>query len=115
MARSKLKKVTVMLIKSTKFLRLLERMRDRYTKEGEAEDLVVPYVLLCALTLESKLNDALMNKAKRLCKGGSNALEDAFCSMSFKGKLNALVPVLTNGRYCINNDHFVYQRLASLI
>ena len=35
--------------------------------------------------------------------------------MNFRGKLNALVPILTNNQYRINHEHIVYQRLASLI
>ena len=35
--------------------------------------------------------------------------------MNFRGKLNAIVPILTFEKYKINQEHLVYQQLASPI
>lgn len=108
-------KVRVMLDRSVIYHQLLQEMRNQYLKEDEPNHLVVPYVILCALALEATLNGALTRKALSIHHADSTSLTDAFCSMSFKGKLNALVPLLTNGKFRINQQHRVYKQLASLI
>ena len=94
---------------------ILDLMREQYLEEGEPDRLAVPYILMCATTLEARLNDGLHDYASRVWKDRYKSIADSYLSMSFRGKLNALVPILTNNKYRINQDHFVYQRLASLI
>lgn len=95
--------------------RVLQAMREEYFSKGKPDHLTVPYVLMCATTLEARLNDELYGFASKTWEENSKLIADAFLSMSFRGKLIALVPILTNQRYRINQEHFVYQRLASLI
>jgi hypothetical protein len=100
-----------MVLKSTTLRRILGQLRKRYETE-KSKFLVVPYVLACSAYLESRLNDSLSDlTGKRY--GGEVA--EAFMSLSLPKKLAVLVPILTDGRYEINKNHFVYQRLASLI
>ncbi len=95
--------------------RILDAMRDQYLNESEPDRLAVPYILMCATTLEARMNDELHDHAYKMWGDKYKTIADAYFSMTFRGKLNALVPILTNGRYRINRDHFVYQRLVSLI
>jgi len=106
------KKFTRLVFKSTSVGRVLDKLRKHYQSEREPESLVIPYVLTCAAYLESKLNDSFLQFAMdRYGEDVTNAL----MSISLARKLDILVPVLTEGRYKINKDHFVYQRLISLI
>jgi hypothetical protein len=100
------------VVKSTSLSRVLEKLRKHYEAESQPDTLVIPYVLTCAAYLESKLNDSLFDFAlKRFGEDVAMTL----MSLSLPGKLNILVSVLTDGKYRINKEHFVYQRLISLI
>jgi hypothetical protein len=95
--------------------RILAGIRKEYILKEKPYYLAVPYVLMCATTLEARLNDALYDHAFHTWGEKYKAIADAYLSMSFRGKLNSLVPILTNDKYRISQEHFVYQRLASLI
>lgn len=110
--RDKSKKYTRIVLKSVSLGRVLDRLRKHYEAGKQPESLVIPYVLTCAAYLESKLNDSLLEFAT---KRYGEDVAGAFMSLSLPRKLNVLVPLLTEGRYRINREHFVYQRLASLI
>lgn len=108
----KSKKYGSLVLKSASLRQVLDKLRNHYEVEGRPNTLVIPYVLTCAAYLESKLNDSLFEfSVKRFGEDVATAL----MSLSLPGKLNILVPVLTDGRYRINKQHFVYQRLISLI
>jgi hypothetical protein len=94
---------------------ILDAVRKEYLSEGEHKHLAVPYVLMCATTLEARLNDELHGYASKIWGDDYKSIADAYLSMSFRGKLTAVVPFLTNNKYRINQKHIVYQRLASLI
>lgn len=99
-------------LKSTSLARTLSQMRKRYMEEGEPEELAVPYVLTCAACLESKLNDSLLFSARK--RYGDDVAE-ALMWLSLPAKLNVVVPLMTQGQYRINKEHFVYRSLSSLI
>ena len=104
-------KYAVRAIKSTQLGRALDKLKNLYIKEDEPDYLVIPYVLTCAAYLEAKLNDSLIDAEKQY----GEELSSALMSLSLPNKLKILVPVLTGGKYEINKEHFVYQRLISLI
>ena len=101
-----------LVFKSTSLRRVLDKLRNRYEVERQPDALVIPYVLTCAAYLESKLNDSLFEFSVRRF---GEEVATALMSLSLQGKLNILVPVLTDGRYRINKQHFVYQRLITLV
>ena len=108
----KSKKYARLVFKSTSLGRVLDKLRKHYEAEGQPDSLVIPYVITCAAYLESKLNDSLFEFAM---KRFGQDVADVLVSLSLPSKLNVLVPVLTDGRYRINRQHFVYQRLMSLV
>ncbi|MGI0016126.1 MAG: hypothetical protein ACREBU_22120, partial [Nitrososphaera sp.] len=110
--REKSKKYARLVFKSTSLRQVLGKLRKLYKAEMQPAHLVIPYVRTCAAYFESKLNDSLLQFA---IKRYGEDVADAFASLSPMRKLNVLVPVFTEGRYRINKEHFVYQRLASLI
>ena len=97
---------------STPLGQVLVKMRERFEADSDRDTLVVPYVITCAAYLEAKLNDSLFHHT--LGKFGEE-VAGAFISLALPKKLLIVVPVLTEGRYSINKQHFVYERLASLI
>jgi hypothetical protein len=109
------KTVRVHFVATVKFSRILSGLRKLYEAAPENESLVVPYVITCAATLEARLNDALADYGHRRWGWNEKTLTQSLLSMSFRGKLNALVPLLTDHRYQFNRNHYVYQRLNSLI
>jgi len=113
--KTRKKKYDFLQYKYSNYIRVLEALRKQYISEGEPKRLAVPYILMCATTLEARLNDELCSHAMQLWDDSYKSIADVYLSMTFRNKLNALVPFLTNNKYRINQDHFVYQRLASLI
>jgi hypothetical protein len=105
------KKYARRIIKSTQLRRTLDKLREHFEEKHRPEYLVIPYVLTCAAYLEAKLNDSLYETSKQYGEEFAHAM----ISLSLPNKLKVLVPTLTNGQYNINKDHFVYQRLISLI
>jgi len=97
-------------MKSTQLSRALDKLKCLYVKEEEPDYLVIPYILTCSAYLEAKLNDSLQDVEKQF----GEALSSALMSSSLPNKLKILVPVLTGGKYEINKNHFVYQRLSTL-
>jgi len=112
MSKSRKSKYTHISFKSASLSGVLDKFRKHYKAEREPESFVVPYILTCAAYLESKLNDSLLTFA--ITRYGEDVAA-ALMSLFLPGKLNVVVPILTDGRYRINHDHYVYQRLASLI
>ncbi|MBI5375859.1 MAG: hypothetical protein HZA77_10520 [Candidatus Schekmanbacteria bacterium] len=98
-------------IKSSQLWRALEKFKKHYLDTKNPDFLVIPYILTCAAYLESKLNDSFHDTEKQY----GNDFSYAMMSLSLPNKLKVLVPVLTNGKFVINKEHFVYQRLISLI
>src|SRR5512139_3600466 len=92
----------VRIIKSTQIGRNLDLFRRHFLDQGEPDWLVVPYVLLCAAYLESKLNDSLTDSKDTY----GNELSNALLSLSLPTKLKILVPAMTDGEYEMNKDHF---------
>lgn len=98
------------------YLDVLSNLRVRagwFFKGVESEELIVPYVITCAAALECTLNDCLIkffNGTKHL-----EAQLDGYLSMTLKGKLINVVPVVTAQRFVINQEHKVYQHLVELI
>jgi hypothetical protein len=99
-------------IKSTPLGHVLSKFREHYTSLDAPDTLVVPYILTCAAYLEAKLNDSLFGYS---LKNHGQDVADALVTLSLPKKLSVLVPLLTDGSYSINKQHFVYQRLVSLI
>lgn len=98
--------------KSTPLGRVLKELKKRYKEAGAPAELAIPYVLTCAAYLEAKLNDELLMTARE--RYGEDVAEALMC-LSLPAKLNVIVPILTEGRYRINKEHLVFQRLSSLI
>lgn len=78
--------------------------------------LVLPFTVTCAVALEATLNDHLVAFFfEQAGEDNYKRISEAYLSMSFRGKLDILVPTLTNGRYLIKTDSTHYQSLAELI
>lgn len=111
-SQSASKKFARIDIKSTPLEHVLTKLREHYILLNSPDTLVIPYVLTCAAYLEAKLNDSLFGYSLR---SHGQDVADAMVTLSLPKKLGILVPVLTDGNYSINKQHFVYQRLISLI
>lgn len=110
--KPKKEKFARVIFKSASLGRSLDAIKKHYDSVQERDSLVIPYILTCAAYLESKLNDSLSHFA---AKRFGDDISDALMSLSLPKKLNVLVPIMTEGAYQVNKQHFVYQRLASLI
>lgn len=106
-------KVTFSVI--TKFHRILNGYRKHYQKAEHKDCLFIPYVLTCAAALEATMNEKLIEYADRRWGSDDPTLAQSLLSMTLRGKLNALVPLLTDHRFQFNRKHFVYKRLNMLI
>ena len=109
------KTVRVRLAATARFSRVLDSMRSHYEHAKDKEWLVIPYIVTCAAALEARLNDELVEYAHRKWQCNEPTFAQSLLTMSLRGKLNTLVPLLTEHRFQFNRSHFVYQRLNSLI
>jgi|HubBroStandDraft_1064217.scaffolds.fasta_scaffold08564_7 hypothetical protein len=111
MTDKKGRKIAYRAIKSTQIGRALNQFNKSFVAGDNPDYLVIPYVLTCAAYLEAKLNDAFQNTEDQYGEDFANSMQ----SLSLPNKIKTLVPVLTHGRYEINKEHFVYQRLIDLV
>lgn len=89
------------------------RARAHWFFTGEQEDLIVPYAITCAAALECMLNDCLLGAFRRFKHLESQI--PGYLSMTLKGKLINVVPIVTAQRFAINQAHKAYQSLVELI
>ena len=109
------KNINIIFSKATPLRRNLDSMKRRFTAKSEPDDLIVPYILMTAATLEAHLNELIEQNVRGEWKENSKELIDAYLGTSFRGKLYLLAPLLTSNQYRINHEHWVFKRLFSLI
>ena len=113
---TKIDKVTVLFLKHVKFDRILKQLRTAYIEQTiPSQFLAVPYIITCAAALESRLNDEIVQFSYESFANVGREMAESFLSMTFRGKLNAVVPLLTSNRFVFNTSHEVYKKLSSLI
>ncbi len=77
---------------------------------------ILPFVLTCAAALEAMLNDHLVSYAFNcLSKVHYKRVASAFLTMNLRGKIDAIVPILTSSRFVINSSSKAYSDLSRLI
>jgi len=114
--QTKINKVTVSFAKYVKLNRILEKLREVYIAQAvPSRFLDVPYTITCAAALESRLNDEIVQFVHKSFKRSACQIADSYLSMSFRGKLNIIVPLLTSNSFVFNPGHEVYKKLVSLI
>ena len=113
--RQSQKKIKVTFSVIAKFHWILNGYRKHYQKAEHKDCLFIPYVLTCAAALEATMNEKLIGYADHRWGSDDPTLAQSLLSMTLRGKLNALVPLLTDHRFQFNRKHFVYQRLNALI
>ena len=114
--QTKINKVTVCFSKYVKFDRILKQLQEAYIKQTiPSQFLDAPYTITCATALESRLNDEIEQFVHKSFKHNARQIADSYLSMSFRGKLNAIVPLLTSNSFVFNSGHEVYKKLVSLI
>jgi hypothetical protein len=101
--------------KHANYTRILDEIREDYVARDQPDYLVIPYILMCATTLEARLNDELHGFATETWRDDYKTIADAYLSMSFRAKLDAVVPILTGNKFRMNPSHIVYKKLQSLI
>jgi len=103
--------------KSNLYFEVLEGMAVTMKRdEALTRGLAVPFVLTCGASLECLLNDRLIADLWEIWFDDDyRPIVDGYLSMSLRGKLDAIVPLLTENRFLINRAHPTYQRLAELI
>jgi hypothetical protein len=113
---TKVNKITVLSLKHVKFDRILKQLRKAYIEETTPPQyLAVPYIITCSAALESRLNDEIVRFSYESFDKAGREMAESFLSMTFRGKLNAIVPLLTSNIFVFNTGHEVYKKLLSLI
>lgn len=85
-------------------------------KNKTAHAHLVSFVIMCAATLEAILNDEIVSWAfSSFPKDRYKAAADALLSMSFRGKLDFIVPLLTGNSFLIKTGSDDYKNLSQLI
>ena len=113
---TKINNITILSLKYVKFNRILKQLLKAYTEKTiPSQYLDVPYTITCAAALESRLNDEIVQFSYKSFETAARKMAESFLTMSFRGKLNTIVPFLTSNRFVFNTDHEVYKRLLSLI
>lgn len=108
-------KYKMILNKYPRYSRILEQFRTLFNSAQEQDFLVVPYVLMCAATLEARLNDEIGNQIYSTFREQCPGIMAGYTKMGFSHKLDTIVPLLTENAYVFNRHHIIYKRLQSLI
>lgn len=86
------------------------------SEDASARAHLVPFVIMCAAALEAVLNDEIVSWAfTSFPKERYKNAADAALSMSFRWKLDMLVPLITKNEYLTKVGSIEYQNLAKLI
>jgi len=103
--------------KSNLYVEVLEGMAASMSVDSKLKDkLAVPFVLTCASSLECLLNDNIIRHLWEIwSEDNYRPIVDGHLSMSLRGKLDTVVPLLTDNQYQLNRAHPAYQSLAELI
>ncbi len=75
----------------------------------------VPFILTCAAALECSLNDHIMEYYTDTYGEHGKLQIPGLLSITLKGKLLNIVPLLTSNKFIVNTEHKTYQILADLI
>lgn len=86
-----------------------------FFEEGKNSIHTVPFILTTAAALECSLNDYLVDHYINIYGDNGKPLLPGLLSMTLKGKLLNIVPLLTSNKFIINTEHKAYQLLAELI
>ncbi len=108
-------KLKVFTSQNELYMKMLLELR---TKIGWSKDekygepiFSIPFILTCAAALECALNDYIITHFS----SENDELIPGYLSMSLRGKLTNIVPLLTDGQYKINTEHKTYKTLVELI
>lgn len=84
--------------------------------DWHSNPLILPFTFTCAAALEARLNDHLVAHAFSTYSAQDYRRHaEAFLSMNLRGKLDTLVPLLSNNRFVLRTDSNAYKSLARLI
>lgn len=86
-----------------------------YLNNGKNKIHTVPFLLTTAAALECSLNDHIINHYTKTFGKNAGLLIPGLLSMTLKGKLLNIVPLLTSNKYILNIENLIYQRLSELI
>ncbi len=86
-----------------------------YFDSGKNAIHTVPFVLTCAAALECSLNDHIIEHYTDTYGEHGKLQIPGLLSVTLKGKLLNIVPLLTSNKFIINIEHKIYQILAELI
>jgi hypothetical protein len=101
------------------YLNVLEDLRSSWPASGEKTlkpSSFIPFVVTAAAALECLLNDNLIMHCQYVFGLNPNdKFANAFLSMSLRGKLEIIIPLLTSSKYVIRHDSSTYRQLNRLV
>jgi hypothetical protein len=102
---------------SKAYIDILNRMVNRLQSDNKVTVMdLVPFVVTCAAALECLLNEAIIKySSDEFGPDGYRRSAEALISMTFRGKLDLVVPLLSKGRFIFQNDSKVYLTLVRII
>lgn len=88
----------------------------RLAKESEEKCFSVPIFMTLAVTLESILNDAIVEYCQNhYFKDDSRTHAESFLSMNLKSKLITIISLVSNNEFVIDKQSTVFQDIRTLI
>jgi hypothetical protein len=101
------------------YMEVLEQIQSSFrASQGETpqSSSFIPFLVTCAAALECLLNDNLIMHSDYIFGlDPKNKFAKAFLSMSLRGKLDTIIPLLTSNKYVIRQVSPTYQKLCRLI
>lgn len=109
--------VAINFPKSNLYMEVLEGMAQSIDGDQKLKQtLAVPFVLTCGASLECLLNDRIISDLWEVWFDDHyRPIVDGYLSMGLRGKLDTVVPLLTDNKFMINRSHPNYQALTELI
>lgn len=109
--------IEISIVRSQRLISAAKTLLDLIEDDGQFLcDKREPFVLLCALSIEAILNEALSDLKYLLQEQDlGKSLINAFATMGLQAKLNSLFYILSKGRYTINKSSECYTYLRKII
>lgn len=96
----------------------LDQLKSMYGSKSfsEKSSSFIPFVVTCAAALESLLNDYLITYSSYMYGlDNYNRFAEALLSIRLRGKLDIIIPLITDNKFIIKEDTNIYQKLIKLI
>jgi len=105
------------LTDAVSYIAALDRLAATFVEKNKREKYeLIPFIVTCAAGLECLLNDTIINHVSFVFgPEGYKRFADPLLAIPLRGKLNYILPLISESKFFLKEKSPTYQNLASLI